>query len=144
MSRELFEQVTDVLGGLVTDEHADFEHFAHGSGVKVWYDRPKEHYEAQFVRSPDHDGAVLEVGFHAEHPNEARNVALIEALTTRSGWRRALGRDAEAGAFLGGRDRPWRRLSEVWDEIDVAAEDLALEIADRLSAYIEFVEPRLR
>jgi hypothetical protein len=35
-------------------------------------------------------------------------------------------------------------VSEIWRDVDLHAEDLPIEIADRLVAYIEAIEPARR
>jgi len=84
---------------------------------------------------------ALEVGFHSEHPQAAENDRVIAHLLARErGWRRALGREAEVGAFLGRQDS-WRRVSETWPDPDLGAPDLGLEIAVRLVDYVTALEP---
>ena len=48
-----------------------------------------------------------------------------------------------AGPFLGSRD-DWRRISETWPDPDLGEEDLAFELAARLTDYITALEPILR
>lgn len=55
-------------------------------------------------------------------------------------WRRALGREPEAGPFLG-RPEDWRRLSETWIEPDLDEPDVVMSVASRLTDYIEALEP---
>lgn len=142
---ELFHRVSDVLPGMLPEELGDCMHRAHGSGIKVWWgDDGREHFEAQLVRAAGHDGPVLEIGFHVEHGDAGRNDDLLARLTPRRGWASVLGKKVEAGVFLGGRSRPWRRVSEIWPDVDLYAEDLPIEIADRLVAYIEAIEPARR
>jgi len=108
---------------------------------------PKEHYEAQVMGAGAMDEAkvqVLEIGFHAEHPDEARNQAMLEQLLAdERRWRRVLGAEAEAGTFLGRRD-DWRRVSELWPDPDLSDPTIALEIAARLTDYITVLEPARR
>jgi hypothetical protein len=54
-------------------------------------------------------------------------------------WRKAIGRDAVAGGFLG-RDS-WRRLSETWPDPDLDEPELPIELAARLTDYITTLEP---
>lgn len=110
-----------------------------GSGwsVKVWFDEPREHYEVQWLNGRD-----VEVGFHAEHRDEARNEAVLAAFAAAErDWRSMLGDEPVAGAFVGGRPEHWRRLSEVWETPDLSSVDLAMEAADRLATYTEALEP---
>lgn len=109
-----------------------------GSGwsVKVWFDEPREHYEVQWL-----DGRHVEVGFHSEHRDEARNEAVLAALVAgEARWRAELGDDPVAGLFVGGRPEHWRRVSEVWLDVDLSSVDLAMEAADRVATYAEVLE----
>lgn len=138
MERRFFEQVQDVIEGLVFDVDGTLHTKAHGRGVKIWFgDATREHYEAQLIRL---DGkVVLEVGFHAEHPNVDENQAVLDQLlVAESGWRRRLGAEPESGVFLGV-DR-WRRISETWDEPDPDDFEIAIEIAARLADYVSALE----
>lgn len=139
MSREFFVQVTDALGGMLAPEpRAQWQW--HGAGLKVWFGDRREHYEAQFV--PRGRTVGLEVGFHAEHPDVARNDEVLARLTAgERRWRRALGADPEAGPFLGRQRDRWRRLSEVWDTPDLRGPDGPVEVADRLATFIRALEP---
>lgn len=113
---------------------------ASGWSVKVWFDEPKEHYEVQWLQGRD-----VEVGFHAEHRDAARNDAVLTALLAAEvQWRGDLGDDPVAGAFVGGRPEHWRRISEVWEGPDLSSVDLAMEAADRLACYAEALEPLRR
>lgn len=141
MARAFFEQVTDALVGFLPRDLRSFSSTRTGRNVKVWYgDSAREHYEVQIIsRAPGRRGPVLEVGFHAEHPDAALNDGALARLPARA-WRRALGRDAEAGSFIG-RPSVWRRLSEVWDGPDLLSEEAASEAAERLALYIRTIEP---
>ena len=119
-------------------------------GIKVWFGPAtptREHYEAQVVgprHVPEASTLALEVGFHAEHPKPADNAAALACLTAQEKrWRKALGEEAVAGPFLGTRD-DWRRVSETWPDPDLGEEDLAFELAARLTDYITALEPILR
>ncbi len=112
VERSFFHQVQDAFDGIAIDVPGTRHSTAHPRGIKVWYDdATREHYEAQLVRI---DGdAALEVGFHAEYPKAAQSEAVLDRLLAdERRWRRVLGDEPEAGAFLGV-DR-WRRISEVW------------------------------
>ena len=101
MERSFFQQVQDVLEGIVIDVDGTLHSTAHQRGIKAWYDdATREHYEAQLVRV---DGdIVLEVGFHAEHPKVGENEAVLaQLLRDEHVWRRELGDEPEAGAFIG-------------------------------------------
>jgi hypothetical protein len=144
-SDAFFELVVDALVGFLPEELADFHHRVGWNGVKVWYGSDhREHYECQYLARPDgKPGAALEIGFHAEHPDHRRNDATLATLRAdERSWRRALGKQAEAGAFLGGRADTWTRVSEVWLGDEVLRPDAAVEAADRLATYIEVLEPR--
>ena len=105
--------------------------------MKLWFDEPREHYEVQWL-----DGRDLEVGFHAEHRSGDRNQEVLDRLLNgETRWRRALGDEAEAGLFLGGRPEHWRRVSELWPETELDDLDLAMEAADRLATYARALEP---
>jgi hypothetical protein len=139
VERSFFQQVRDAFEGFVTDIDGELHSFAHGRGLKVWYDgAAKEHFEAQLVRV---DGTVLlEIGFHAEYPKPERNDEVLAAvLAVESSWRDQLGDEPEAGKFLGS-DR-WRRISEVWDVPDADDLDAAIEVAARLADYVITLEP---
>lgn len=114
-------------------------------GVKLWFgDETKEHYEAQVLTARHVEGArrhAVEIGFHAEHKKPEDNVAVLDRLLAEERrWRRALGDDAVAGAFLG-RTASWRRLSETWADPDLADPDVVVEIAARLGEYVAALEP---
>ncbi len=86
--------------------------------------------------------AALEIGFHAEHRDEADNQAALDRLDGRPTWRRALGKNAEAGEFLG--MNSWRRISEVWEPPDPDDPEASIEIAARLADYVDAIEPLRR
>lgn len=143
----LFAEVSQLLRTMVPDGVGEVRTRSHRRGVKVWFDTEKptrEHYEAQVMpgRYADLDGAVLEVGFHAEHSDEPKNQAVADRLEAKTKlWRKELGKPAQLDTFYG-RDS-WRRLSEVWTNIDDLDEDpdAAFEIACRLIDYISVIEP---
>jgi hypothetical protein len=147
VEESLFDDVGDILRGMAPAELGACRYRAHRYGIKVWFgpEKPiREHYEAQVIGAQEVEGAsllALEVGFHAEHPQAAENDRVIAHLLARErGWRRALGREAEVGAFLGRQDA-WRRVSETWPDPDLGAPDLGLEIAVRLVDYVTALEP---
>src|SRR5439155_26792034 len=116
-------------------------------GIKVWFgpaEPPREHYEAQVIGAEHVEDATvlaLEVGFHTEHPQAAANDAVIAHLLDHERrWRRAIGKDAVVGPFLG-RPDVWRRVSETWPDPDLGGEDLAIEVAVRLADYVSALEP---
>lgn len=120
--------------------------------IKVWSGGSAEscppfHYEAQVLSARHVPGARtlgLEIGFHAEARDEAVNAAALDALlAAEKSWRKALGRDPVAGAFLG-RATKWRRVSETWADPDLSDPDVVIEIADRLATYVAAIDPVLR
>jgi hypothetical protein len=146
----LFDAVAVHLRALVPADLGDVQLKAHRYGIKVWFGGvtpTREHYEAQVVgprHVPEATTLALEVGFHAEHPNSADNEAALAHLTaSEPRWRKVIGQEAFAGSFLGSRD-DWRRVSETWPDPDLGEEDLAFELAPRLTDYITALEPVLR
>jgi hypothetical protein len=92
---------------------------------------------------PEAEVLALEVGFHAEEPKPAANDAVLaHLLAAETRWREELGKAPVAGEFLG-RDT-WARVSEVWLDPDLSDEDLGLEVAARLTDYVEALEPLVR
>jgi hypothetical protein len=84
---------------------------------------------------------VIEVGLHAEHPNESDNQAELERLLVRERrWRKIVGKEPECGPFLG-RAAHWRRISETWADPDLGDSELPFEIAARLTDYVTALEP---
>jgi hypothetical protein len=146
----LFDQVAEAVRGLLPAEYGDFRHSARRWGIKIWFDSAKpdrEHYEAQVI-GPQHvdDAAVLalEIGFHAEHRQASNNEDVIALLREQEDrWRPRLGDEAIAGRFLGGADA-WRRLSETWPDPDLGDINLPIELAMRLTDYINALEPLRR
>jgi hypothetical protein len=146
----LFDEVADAVTSLVPGDLGEVRYRAHRYGIKVWFGSDtasKEHYEAQVMGAAAMDEAtllVLEIGFHAEHPDEARNQAVLDGLLRdERRWRRVLGSEAEAGPFLGRRD-DWRRVSELWPDPDLSDPTIALEIGARLTDYVAALEPARR
>jgi hypothetical protein len=147
MELDLFDEVGEVLRGIVPQDLGLLRQRAHRSGIKAWFGPEKatrEHYEAQLIRPDSVKGAKLlavEVGFHAEHPQVTANDEVIARLLRHEKrWRRALGNEATVGPFLGRAD-VWRRVSETWPDPDIDDPDLALELATRLADYITALEP---
>lgn len=146
----LFAEVSQLVRTMVPDGIGEVQTRSHRRGVKVWFGPGKptrEHYEAQVIpgRLANSDGVLLEVGFHAEHADEAANQAVADRLESKTKlWREELGPPAELDTFLG-RDS-WRRLSETWPDAEDLDDDpdAAFEIACRLVDYISVVEPILR
>jgi hypothetical protein len=138
VSRAFFEQIVEILVGFLPPEQSRFSSRITGRNVKVWFGtEPREHYEAQLLRR--NGATVLEIGFHAEHPDAARSDAVLRRLLAgERRWRKALGEEVETGRFIG-RPSPWRRASETWDDCDDPG--TAVDAADRLAAYITVLEP---
>ena len=136
MSREFFETVDDALHGFLPPALRDFDSHRTSMNLKVWYEEGREHYEVQLVSGP-----ALEVGFHAEHKDTGRNEDVLARLVEgEKRWRKALGRTPKTGSFLG-RQKNWRRVSEVWEGADPFAPEAAIEAAERLARYICALEP---
>jgi len=136
MARIFFEQLSDALAGFLPPDLRAYGSTIGSRNVKVWFgEESHEHYEVQSLSS-----RRLEIGFHSEHPVETRNDEVMATLRARErAWRRALGKKAEAGPFLG-RQRGWRRLSEVWDGPGLDTDEAAVEAAERLARYIRALE----
>jgi hypothetical protein len=140
VSRVFFEYVIEALVGFLPPDQRRFSSRVTSRNAKVWFGtEAREHYEVQVLRR---DGTeVLEIGFHAEHPDTARSEdVLARLLAGERRWRRSLGREVEIGSFLG-RAGSWRRASEIWDAADLSDPGAAVEAADRLAAYIAAFEP---
>jgi hypothetical protein len=139
VSDAFFDQVRDAFEGFVASLGRDLHTTAHGRGVKAWYgDATREHYEAQLIRTDDR--AQLEIGFHAEYPKAKENDEVLARLIAREReWRPALGKEAEAGGFLG--RNGWTRISEVWELPQFDAIDDVIDVAARLADYVHAIEP---
>ncbi|MGI8795814.1 MAG: hypothetical protein ACR2IR_04385 [Acidimicrobiia bacterium] len=137
MSKEFFEQVVDALVGFLPPDGRDFSWRTSSRNAKVWFgDETREHYEVQLVDDE------LEIGFHAEHPDPARNDAVLKRiLGAQAKWRRRLGDGVETGEYLGRQARVWRRASECWEGDGLLEPGTAVEAAERLAAYITTIEP---
>ena len=152
MSRTFFTTVSDALWGFLPPALQGFQQRAAGHNLKVWYGSLHEHYEVQRIgravlKQAGATGATgLEVGFHAEHPGVADNDGTLARIAAKEKtWRRALGREPVATAFLGPKHMAerWRRVSEVWVDIDLKEDGAAIEAAERLATYIRSFEPIL-
>lgn len=146
---ELFEEVGEVVRGLVPRDFGVIKQRAHKYGVKVWFDTEKptrEHYEAQVIAKryvPEATVLAIELGFHAENSKAVENEAVLDRLLEQEKrWRKTLGVEAEVGEFLG-RDT-WRRISETWPDPDLGDPELVLELGTRLTDYICAIEPLRR
>ena len=141
MAWTYFDDVLDALVGFLPPGRRTFSSKAQWTGLKIWLgDEPREHFEAQFL---GRNGSRLEIGFHAEHRDAARNEELIGRLVENEArWRKTLGKEPQAGAFLG-RQGNWRRVSEVWEGDDLLDPATSIEAAERLAAYITALAPLL-
>jgi len=147
MELQLFDEVSEVLRGLLAPELGELRTKHHRYGIKVWFGPAKptrEHYEAQVIGAkhvPEANVLALEVGFHAENRDPADNERALAGLVAQDKrWRKVLGPDAVAGEFIDDRNG-WQRLSETWADPDLADPDLPLELATRLTDYITALEP---
>ena len=146
--RSLFEEVADALHGAAPEGIGELHYSYHRYGIKVWVGpsprAPREHYEAQVIgrqHVPEATTFAIEVGFHAEHADEADNERVISALASAErSWRKQLGKEAVIGGFLG-RAGTWRRVSEVWADPDLNDPELVFELAGRLTDYLTALEP---
>jgi len=146
----LFDEVADVLRGLVPRGLGELRCRPRRHGIKAWFgpeapDKPpREHYEAQVIGAqyvPAASALALEIGFHAEHRDEVENKAVLaRLLACRDRWGAELGEEAVAGPFLG-RAGAWRRISETWLDPDLGEVGLAFEVAARLTDYVTALEP---
>jgi hypothetical protein len=141
--RAFYDQVGDALTGFLPPSLRDFEWYRTSANLKLWYgDEGREHYEAQIVKiGPKKVDLGLEIGFHSEHKDPARNDGVLDALMkAEKRWRTDLGKDPEAGEFIGHQSKTWRRISEVWTGV---TDDpfVAVDAAERLATYIKTFEP---
>jgi hypothetical protein len=139
VTRAFFDDAADALVGFLPPRWRRFSSRVSNRNLKVWYlDDGREHYEVQFLSK-----RRLEIGFHTEHRDKQRNDdVLTRLLACEAKWRQALGAEVATGAFIGaGPKVPWRRASEVWDDVDVLGSETAIEAAERLSDYICAFEP---
>jgi hypothetical protein len=146
----LFDEVAEVMHGLVPRELGHLHCRPRRYGLKAWFgpaNPTPEHYEAQVIAAGHVDDArtlALEVGFHAEHREVARNDGALAALLGKEKqWRRVLGQEAVAGPFIGRPDQ-WRRVSETWADPDLSDPELPVELGTRLTDYVIALEPVLR
>jgi hypothetical protein len=147
---QLFDEVGEVLRGLLPGDLGEVHARHHRYGIKVWFDADKptrEHYEAQVIGAkhvPDATVLAIEVGFHTEHRDPGENERILKELLGREKrWRRTLGDDAVAGPFIDDR-HGWQRLSETWPDPDLGDPELAMDLAARLTDYISALEPLRR
>jgi len=148
VTEAFFRDALDALVGFLPDDLGPFEARIHSRGLKVWFgDERREHYEAQevgrFAQGADEgSGHAIEIGFHTEHSDPARNADVVDHLLAHEKrWRKPLGAEAEAGYFVGDRSKTWQRVSEFWTGPEIEEPDAAIEAADRLATYIAALEP---
>jgi hypothetical protein len=141
--KAFYDNVADALTGFLPPSLRDFEWYRTSANLKLWYGpEGREHYEVQIVKiGPKKVDLGLEIGFHAEHKDGARNDDVIAALAkTEKTWRTELGKDPDVGEFIGYQSKVWRRVSEVW--IGVTDDPgVAVDAAERLATYIKTFEP---
>jgi len=147
MDLPLFDEVGEVLRGLLPPELGVMRCKHHRYGIKVWFGPVKatrEHYEAQVIGAQHVAEATvlaIEVGYHAEHRDPADNDRALAALVEQDKrWRKTVGRQAVAGAFIDDR-HGWTRVSETWSDPDLSDPDLPMELATTLADYITALEP---
>lgn len=137
--RAFYDDVSDALNSFLPPSLRGFSSYRTSHNIKVWFGQEaREHYEVQSIRR--RKGYELEIGFHTEHSDADRNEDVVEGLVSiEKRWRKELGKEPEAGQFVGYQTRTWRRISELWEAVD--SPDLAVEAAERLAAYIRALEP---
>jgi hypothetical protein len=144
---QLFDEVGEVLRGLLPSELGELRTKHHRYGIKVWFgpaQPTREHYEAQVIGAkhvPGAEALAIEVGYHAEHRDPAHNErAVANLLGAEKRWRKVLGTGPVAGEFIDDR-HGWQRVSETWADPDLGDPDLPFELATRLTDYITALEP---
>jgi hypothetical protein len=144
VTRSFFDQVDDEVRGFVGPAMRNFRTEKSGRLIKLWYEDPSVHFEAQKL-SPTWSPSArpcLEIGLHLESRLPERNEAMLgQLLASRHLWESRLA-GADYGEAFGPQGPSWRRLSEVV-EIDSMDEELAGEVAERVSAYIVTLQPLL-
>lgn len=144
MTRRFFDQVDDEVRGFVGPVLRNFQACKSGRLIKLWYEDPSVHFEAQRL-SPTWSPLpkpCLEIGLHLESKLVQRNEAILrQLLESRHVWESRLA-EADYGEAFGPQGPAWRRLSEVI-EIDSMDEEFAGEVAERFSAYILTLRPLL-
>jgi hypothetical protein len=138
--RAFYDDVSDTLAGFLPPSLRNFSSYRTSHNIKVWYgeDGSREHYEVQSIRR--RKGYELEIGFHAEYKDAERNDECVERIAAKEkAWRKTLGPQPEVAPFVGYQTRTWRRISEIWSELDDP--ELAVDAAERLAAYIRAIEP---
>ena len=148
--KPFFENVADAVSNFLAPQWRGFSRYYTSQNLKLWYGTVREeHYEVQHLSwqtlrgTTTVKGPALEIGFHVEYKDRARNDEVIERIVSaEKNWRRALGGDVEVGPFIGHRSASWRRVSELWEDSPLSTEiEAAVEAAERLAAYIQAFEP---
>lgn len=146
--RPFFESVADAVSNFLSPQLRGFSRYYTSMNLKVWYGNDREeHYEVQHLSwqtlrgKSKVKGPALEIGFHVEYSERARNDEVIARIVgAEKKWRRALGDGVEVGPFIG--HASWRRISELWPDSPLSTEEeIAVEAAERLAAYIQALEP---
>ena len=145
MELSVFDEVAELVRAMAPPSAGEVRVRSHRRGVKIWIGEEataKEHYEAQLLSRRYVDGTegmALEVGFHSEHKEPAKNIAVIDrVMKTEKKWRKELGKEPTADVFFGADN--WRRISEAWIEPDMDDPELAFEVASRLVDYVTAIE----
>jgi hypothetical protein len=144
MTRSFFDQVDDEVRGFVGPALRNFQTEKSGRLIKLWYEDPAVHFEAQRLSTTWSPSArpCLEIGLHLESKQPKRNETMLrQLLESRDVWGSRLA-DADYGEAFGPQGPAWRRLSEVI-EFDSMDEEFAGEVAERFSAYIVTLQPLL-
>jgi len=145
----MFEEVAEMVRAMSPDEIGEIRMRASRRGIKVWFGPetpPREHYEAQMLPRKYVDGTngvAIEIGFHSEHKELAKNIEVIDHVSaSEKTWRKILGKEAEVDVFFGADN--WRRISEAWIEPDLDDPETPFEVASRLVDYVTVIEPARR
>jgi hypothetical protein len=132
--RDFYRAVDDQFPMLLPRALRGFTVARLGRVYKVWYERPRHHYELWF-----RDGG-LEVAYHLEGPPEADESAARLLRQRLRSLRRSLGGDVTLEPFGPG----WSHLFELWPGVTPRTPGLATDAADRLGEYVRALEPVLR
>ncbi len=145
MTRRFFDQLDDEVRGFVGPTLRGFQSEKSSRLLKLWYDDPAVHFEAQILGTkwaPVDDRPCVEVGLHLEYKARKLNKPVLDRLIAAEDRWAARLPDAEHGDAFGPMRRTWLRLSEVMpiDELD---EESAGEAAERFAVYIVTLQPLL-
>ncbi len=130
---ECLKRVRPLMRERLADDLGDFNWEA-SFLAKLWYGNRALHYEI----TPRERADTIEIGLHFE-ADALTNARLLAAFVANA---RAV-RRALANARLEPWDRGWCR---VWEPLPyrMPDSDLAMELADRIAAYVTALEPILR